>query len=453
MKRYNLLIYFFTLFLVTSSDPFFGAIKLFNFKTKISNDSIQEYNFNNFRSLDKYLLDHDDRVDSNFKVNDFYLDSVRFWFLIYTQFSSSQVLLHDKDKLSLIYSVIDFSSFEEKKLGKNTSYILQQKVIEDKKSFLRKKLLEMGSKPDHFDESSKKIFQSLSNSGLIIPVIKSERLSFFTKLANNLRSQTGQKNFIFEGIHTSLPFEPFLVQYFTKRNLPLEILSIPFLESSFNPNAQSKVNALGAWQFMPFIAQYFLPKRKDGIDYRRNVGLSSVSAAFLMEQNFKILKSWDLAITAYNSGTKHLVNLRKKISKDKFNLIEVIQNSNSKTFGFASKNFYSEFLALVHTMAYRKELFNIPNINKTPDDSSLHFFVSKCDLVLSKILKPYELNEIDSYNHHFFDFNKKFHRGLILNSSLELPKSHFFKIPDNFLISKKPIDWLNLLKNQSCSTK
>jgi membrane-bound lytic murein transglycosylase D len=251
----------------------------------------------------------------------------------------------------------------------------------------------------------------------------------------------------------SIPFENFLYDYFSKKNLPRELLAIPFLESSFNPVAQSKVNALGAWQFMPFISKHFVPKRRDNIDYRRSIGVSSISAAFLMEQNFKILKSWDLAVTAYNSGTKNILNTKKNLKKDRISLVDIIENGKSKSFGFASKNFYSEFLALVHTLAYRDEIFLIPNFESELLENDLHFFISKCDAKLSHILKPYELEEIDSYNHHFYDFHKILHKGLIISSKLNLSKKYFFKLSNEQILKFKPIEWPKLVRNYNCSTK
>src|SRR5690606_910794 len=155
---------------------------------------------------------------------------------------------------------------------------------------------------------------------------------------------TGQKNFIKSGIVESLPYQSFLFRLFADKKLPKELLAIPFLESSFNPRAHSKVSAAGAWQFMPLISSYFLPKRTTILDYRFNVGLSSLAAAKLLDENHRILKSWDLAVTAYNSGTKHLLKTKRELKRPDVTLEDVIKHSDSKHFGFASKNFYSEFL-------------------------------------------------------------------------------------------------------------
>ena len=39
-------------------------------------------------------------------------------------------------------------------------------------------------------------------------------------------------------------------EIFRQRQLPIELTRLPFVESSFNLNARSRVGASGIWQFM-----------------------------------------------------------------------------------------------------------------------------------------------------------------------------------------------------------
>ena len=381
------------------------------------------------------------------------MQTVRFWFFIYTQFNSNQVVIHDKNNLSLIYGILDFSSINEKNLSRNTSFILQQKITRDKVALITSSLKKLTSNPFSLDPWAKDVYGMLLRSGVNPPIGKESRIQFFKSLSENIRTQTGQKNFIRAGINRSLPFRNFLYHYFESKKLPTELLAIPFLESSFNPEAQSKVNALGAWQFMPLIASYFLPRRRDNIDYRFNVALSSISAAFLMQENYKILKSWDLAVTAYNSGTKHLLKTKRQLGFKHINLQHIINHSDSKHFGFASKNFYSEFLALVHTLAYRDELFDDLDVDDDLMENDFHFYLTKCSLNFSKTISTDLIEDIDLYNHHFFDFKKTFHAGLIVSTKKELPSRYFYKLSFEKVLAYKPVEWPKFLKNQNCSTR
>jgi len=382
----NLFWTFLFLTCLTASDPFFGVDSIITPTPPDLKSNVMYINWSTTTSFDKYLNDFEDRVSNEFIIQPFFKQTVRFWFFIYTQFNSNQDVIHDKNNLSLIYGVLDFSNIVAKNISRNTAFILQQKLTSDKVSTIKSNLKNLSQNPFSLEPWAKETYGMLFRSGVTPPVGKEKRIQFFKSLAENIRTQTGQKNFIQDGINRSLPFRNFLHHYFRSKNLPTELLAIPFLESSFNPEAQSKVNALGAWQFMPLIASYFLPKRRDNIDYRFNVALSSISAAFLMQENFKILKSWDLAVTAYNSGTKHLLKTKRELGLKYINLQHVLE-------------------------------------------------------------------DIDFYNHHFFDFNKTFHSGLIVSTKKELPSRYFYKLTFEKVKMYKPLEWPKFLKNQSCSTR
>lgn len=448
----------FSLWLVTASDSHFGIELTWEKVPKQEKDDVRELPWMSTDSFRSYLEDYDDRISDLFPVTDYYYPTVNFWFMIYTQFESSHVVIHDKSNLNLIYKVLDFSPLYEKKLSKNILYVLQEKLSEERVKKLKNQLKEMAHDPFSLKPEAKALYRSLQNAGVKIPIKKLERQAFFNHLRDNIRTQTGQKNFIRAGIIRSLPYKKFLERYFSSRKLPPELLAIPFLESSFNPVAESKVGALGVWQFMPLIASYYVPKRslRPEFDYRSNVGVISVAAANLMAENFKLMKSWDMAVTAYNSGTKHLLKTRRELasSMDKIDLEAVIKNSDSQHFGFASKNFYSEFLALVHTLAYEEELFdNIHTNDRYNVGDDLQFYLLKCSLRLDKTLNDKQLDDIQYYNHHLDGLKTSYPKGTIITAKENLPSSKFYKLSFDQMLKHKPKDWEKFLKNQSCSTK
>lgn len=439
---------------ITASDPFFGTELSLKPLPKESKDDVRELPWMSTEVFKPYLMDKDDRINDLFTIEPYYYPNVHFWFLIYTQFESSHVVIHDKSNLSLIYKVLDFNSLHEKKIPKNTIYVLQEKISEEKRDELKKVLEDLSKNPYSMSGEARELYRILKNSGVQVPISKSDRSIFFTKLKHNLRTQTGQKNFIQDGMARSLPYQKFLGQYFTDRNLPKELLAIPFLESSFNPRAHSKVNALGVWQFMPLIASYYVPTRSNLADYRSNVGVASIAAAHLMAENFKIMKSWDLAVTAYNSGTKHLLASKRRLDRPNVDLEMIIKNSDSQHFGFASKNFYSEFLALTVTLAYREELFSHLHDNDRPDvDDDLRFYIAKCSLSLPRVLTSSQMNDIHFHNHHLGELQQQIPRGFIVTAKGDLPKSKFYQVQYKDLLKVKPKDWDKILRNQSCSTK
>ncbi len=452
-----LIISFLTLWLVTASDPNFGTELYW---TKIPStekfEDVKEFPWMATDSFRPFLMDEDDRVSDLFPVTDYFYPTVHFWFLIYTQFESNQVVIHDKTNLTLIYKVLDFSSLHHKGLNKNILYILQRKLSEERITKIKDDLKELARNPYSLSSDSKVIYRSLKEAGVSLPLKKVDRQKFFRKLRENIRTQTGQRNFIKDGIIRSLPYKPFLEKYFAKRGLPRELLAVPFLESSFNPVAQSKVAALGTWQFMPLIASYYVPKKTSQIDYRSNVGVISIAAANLMRENIQLMKSWDMAVTAYNSGTKHLLKTRRELasSRAKIDLEDIIKHSDSQHFGFASKNFYSEFLALVHALAYEEEIFaGLHRKDRYNMEEILDFYIAKCSLRLDKSLNEKQLDDVRYHNHQLDDLKQSIPRGAIITTKEVLPSSKFFKLKFNQLIESKPKDWGKYLKNQSCSTR
>lgn len=442
------------LLLVTASDPFFGIELSFKTLPPEEKSDVTERLWMSTDAFRPYLTDHNDRVSDLFIVPEYYYPNVHFWFLIYTQFESSSVVIHDKSNLSIIYKVLDFSSLHEKKLPRNTIYVLQEKISEEKVDKLKTELDSLIKDPFLISTDARNILRSLKQAGVELPNDKSERITLFKSLKKNLRTQTGQKNFIRNGIVNSLPYQSFFNRHFTAKKLPKELLAIPFLESSFNPMAHSKVSAVGVWQFMPLIASYFIPKRTHHVDYRSNVGVSSLAAGFLLAENYQILKSWDLAVTAYNSGTKHLLKTKRELNRSDVTLEDVIKHSDSQHFGFASKNFYSEFLALVHTLAYQEDLFpNLHSTDRADVNEELKYFLTKCPVRLEKSFSTDILADIDFHNHHLKKLKGTLPRGLILTTKSVLPAKHFFRVSERDLLKTRPKDWTKLLKNQSCSTR
>jgi membrane-bound lytic murein transglycosylase D len=160
-----------------------------------------------------------------------------------------------------------------------------------------------------------------------------------------LRIQTGLADEFLKAAERAQEYLPYMERVFTQAGLPVELTRLPFVESMFNLGARSKVGASGIWQFMPGTARTFDLNVGRVVDERNSPYKPTRGAARLMTSNFQRLRSWPLAITAYNHGPGGLERAIKNVGTD--NLGTVIERYNSPSFGFASKNFYSEFLAAV----------------------------------------------------------------------------------------------------------
>jgi membrane-bound lytic murein transglycosylase D len=94
----------------------------------------------------------------------------------------------------------------------------------------------------------------------------------------------------------------FIREEIERRNLPFELLYLPVIESGFQITAKSKSGAAGLWQFMMNSISPFGIKVNDYIDERQDFIKSTRGALQKLEDNYKALGSWELAIAAYNCG-------------------------------------------------------------------------------------------------------------------------------------------------------
>lgn len=209
---------------------------------------------------------------------------------------------------------------------------------------------------------------------------------------NRIRSQRGAREPFAEGLRKSGRYIDAMKKIFREEGVPHELTYLPLVESSFNVHARSGVGAVGMWQFMPDTGKKFL--RIDGtVDERRDPMASTRAAARLLKQNHRLLGNWPLAITAYNHGTEGIFRGVKTVQSD--DLVELIRGYQSPTFGFASKNFYAEFLAVVE-IATRRDVY-FPFLRTHPPLTLREVEVTR-PAPLDIVLKPAAITQSEFFN-------------------------------------------------------
>ncbi len=158
------------------------------------------------------------------------------------------------------------------------------------------------------------------------------------------------------GLLSSNAFLHRMERIFSEMALPPELILISLVESSFNWNAVSRAGAVGVWQFMPETGAEFMFLDSSGrIDERLSPIKSTVAAGRLMTRNFRMLGTWPMAISAYNHGHTKWVKLKSSQWSQVPKILA--QCSKSKPLvklGFASRNYYPEFLALLRAYKYQE---------------------------------------------------------------------------------------------------
>ncbi|SPK71803.1 Membrane-bound lytic murein transglycosylase D [Cupriavidus taiwanensis] len=93
-----------------------------------------------------------------------------------------------------------------------------------------------------------------------------------------------------------------IVEELEQRKMPTELALLPFVESAFNPQAQSTAKAAGMWQFIPSTGKSYNLKQNMFRDERRDVLASTDAALDYLARLYDMFGDWHLALAAYNWG-------------------------------------------------------------------------------------------------------------------------------------------------------
>jgi membrane-bound lytic murein transglycosylase D len=312
------------------------------------------------------LSDYDARISRVFQVDPQLRERVGFWFDVYTKYPSDQRIIHHQKFPWIVFKVVDvspilYSTTPPRRWQRNMK---ADKVVAGEIQTLRKEL----SKIAHTSN-----FDKLSADELALVEILKKLPGKVQKNAaeatHSLRIQMGQKDFFSEGLQISSSYLPDMEKIFAASKIPTELTRLPLVESSFNHFATSKAGASGIWQFVGKTGRKFLIVNSS-IDERRSPFKSTHAAALLLKENHQILfRSWPLAITAYNHGPAGVRKAAKVVGSH--DIAAIIRRYNTKTFNFASSNYYSEFLGALYAEKYKDKIFGEMNAGLVFNDDSL----------------------------------------------------------------------------------
>jgi len=253
--------------------------------------------------------------------------AIRFWTSVYTQVSTDGGLLHDRDNLSVVYEKVALDSrFRDKR----------SRQVRARKAHYREVLRNIARKNrSNLDQEERRVLELWPEG------VSDSRLQ---RAANNIRFQLGQSDKFRAGLKRSGAWEPHIRRTLEDMGLPEELAALPHVESSFNPDAWSRVGAAGLWQFTRATGRRYM-RIDHVVDERMDPFRSSIAAARLLEHNYSVTNNWAMAITAYNHGLAGIRRAARQVGSE--NIAVIIDKYSSRTWGFASRNFYAAFLAAV----------------------------------------------------------------------------------------------------------
>lgn len=318
-------------------------------------------------------------------------DRVQFWKDIYTKYTSDQGVLHDSKYVHLVFDNVDFTDITAR-----TDLTLKQKeklrrarVDEKKKEVLARlsRLKELSS-AEGLEGEDLRYWQMMS---------KVDEPDKFSEAARKgrLRFQLGQRDIFMKGIYQSGRYLREMEEIFRNEGLPLELTRLPFVESSFNLRARSRVGASGIWQFMRSTARQYMRMDKSA-DERNDPIRATKAAAKKLRYNFEMLQKWPLAVTAYNHGPAGVRRLTEKYGTT--DIVELTDVRKGR-FGFASASFYASFLAALDVERHADQHFGVLDIMPELRGAEIKLVRSQAwkdfskwfggDLDLARVLNPH----------------------------------------------------------------
>ncbi len=251
---------------------------------------------------------------------------IAFWRRIFAEVSSQQGLIHDNRHLGVVYEKLDLSAGSNPARIRNASEAARGKY----ERILRS--LAAGSR------------EGLTSEQRRVLELWGKRASNreLRAAAERVRFQQGLADRFHAGLIRSGLWRDHILAAMRSAGVPEELVALPHVESSFDPNARSFVGAAGLWQFTSGTGRRYL-RIDQAVDERRDPYQSSEAAARLLQYNYSVLGSWPLAITAYNHGTAGMRRAAEAMGTKDIELI--IRRYDGRAFGFASRNFYVSFLA------------------------------------------------------------------------------------------------------------
>ena len=250
---------------------------------------------------------------------------VDFWVHVYTRIDTNSGYLHDQYNLGVVYDTLHFAP--------NSSPRARQRMVNQARDHYVAELRRIASgqgPPSPEDQHIKALWGAQ---------VTPERLLEATE---DIRFQLGQANRFKAGLIRSGAWQQDIADALKDEGLPPELAALPLVESSYNPRAYSKVGAAGLWQFMPSTGRRFMRINR-AVDDRMDPFMATEAAAQLLAYNHRILGTWPLALTAYNHG---VAGMRRAVDTlGTTDIVTIVRDYQSRTFGFASRNFYVSFLA------------------------------------------------------------------------------------------------------------
>jgi membrane-bound lytic murein transglycosylase D len=338
---------------------------------------------------------------SLFPVPEIIKPNVAFWIRIYTEVSLQEGLLHDRDYPQVVYEKIPNGD----RTGKKLSEFIDQR----RKIYVDAIIAVRDSAPAKWGAAEKRVAE----------LFKSAPEGALTGAEERIRHQGGQRERFKLGLARSAMYLDTISAILKKHGVPDELKYLPHVESSFDAEAYSKVGAAGLWQFMRSTGKLYM-KIDYMFDERSDPIISTNAAAKFLKANYDMLGAWPLAITAYNHGPNGIRGAVEKLGTR--DIAVILQKHESASFRFASKNFYSCFVAVLQIVEKPEKYFK---------DIKYYPKYSATGLKLPFAMKPDALCKALGITESDFKALNPSLRPVVFSQKKTIPAGYNINVPSN----------------------
>jgi membrane-bound lytic murein transglycosylase D len=260
-------------------------------------------------------------------------DNVTFWKNVYTRWSRDKVVIHDDRYMGVIYQVATLpGAIEDIYTPAQRDYVRAlRERWSDRLRALERRVAAQG-RLGADERALKDKLDAAGGPGAVFGA------------AERVRSQRGVRERYYAGLERSGRWLPAFREVFRRHGLPEDLALLPHVESSFVANARSSAGASGMWQFIRSTGRGYMTVN-GVIDERLDPIIAADAAARYLKNSYAKLRDWPLALTSYNHGLGGMQRAKARHGTD---FVRIVREYDGRYFGFASRNFYAQFLAARH---------------------------------------------------------------------------------------------------------
>lgn len=270
--------------------------------------------------------------------------AVEFWKRVFAVYGTDHGIVHDSENLTVVYGVEGLGGRADS--GRDRERRRAQEAILDRYRRALERFASGQVDTVMLTGDELRVWIALGRT--------TDRLRYRLAL-ETLRLQVGQRDRFEQGLIASKPYLEEIRRILLSHGVSDSLAVLPFIESAFNVRASSKAGAAGLWQITRPAGRRFLRINRR-VDERRDPFKSTKAAARILKENHAFLGTWPLAITAYNHGPGGVARAVKALGTR--DIVTILQRYRGKRFGFASRNFYPEFLAALDVIHNRQEYYS-----------------------------------------------------------------------------------------------